>query len=247
MKRHLAAIVLATALAGCSETVHHAMDERASTEVVVTLDHYGIPAERVEAGEGLYDVRVPRSQRRDALNVLASLGLPRRADGPDPALSQSAGLVPSPDQERLRRLATTTAALESTLLAMDGVLDARVHAVAPVAERLGASVEAPRASVVLVERANAQAPDDEAVRAIVVGAIEGLAPDAVSIVRSSVELPPPPPTELVQVGPWSVAAASEASLRSGVFGLASAVLVLAAFVVAFAVRSARRGDAENAS
>lgn len=230
----------ALVLGACTETVQHQIEERAATEVVVTLDHYGIPAERLESGDGLFDIRVARSQRREAMAVLAARGLPRRAPPPDPALAASSSLVPSPHQERVQRLAATTAALESTLAAMDGVLDARVHAVVPSAERLGATPEPPRASVVIVDRLDGGAPDDDAIRAVVVGAIEGLNRDSVSIVRSSVELPEPPAASLAQVGPWTVVDSSVAGLRAVLAALAGAVAVLAVLVIALALRSSVR-------
>lgn len=228
-------------LSACHADVHHDLDERAANDVVVALGEYGVVAEKVRGGDG-WTIRVRSTQQADALRVLAGLGLPRVVP---PELPESGGgLVPSDNEERARRAAQAEQRLAATLSALDGVRDADVHVTLPVVrDRLGGreTVVEARASVVLVHRADQQPPGDDVVRAIATGAVEGLAPDQVAVIRSSVEVPPPRATALEAWGPFVVASSSRVLLQR-IFVAGSLLLgLLACLLATQTVMYARRG------
>jgi uncharacterized membrane protein len=80
--------------------------------------------------------------------------------------------------------------------------------------------------VLLVYRTGASPPDDSAVRAIVSGAIEGVAASEVAIVRSETIVEQPGGVELVAVGPFAVARGSAGRLKLVLVLLAGLVIVL---------------------
>lgn len=230
----LAAGFAVAMLAGCSTVAHHDLEERTANEVVVVLAHHDVVARKRPASDGRWDVVVPSTQLQRSLSVLASRGLPRREADLDAMLSEGGGLVPSAEDERARRLRALESDLEATFLAMDGIVDARVHAVVPAAPdgdvRSGASV-------LLVYRVGASPPGDEAVRAIVGGAIDGVAMDAVAIVRSETVVRQPDGVRLVAVGPFAVAESSSGLLRVVLAGLSGVVVLLATTLILLLRRS----------
>ncbi len=112
-------------------------------------------------------------------------------------------------------------------------------------ERLGARdtlIEA-RASVVLVSRPDQTPPPDAVVAAVVTGAIEGLREDQVAVVRSILDVPPPPNATLVSWGPIVVTASSRPLLQRILWGGTALLLTLAALLVAQTLAGVRRGSA----
>lgn len=222
-------------LAGCSHTIEDALTARDANEVVVVLQAHGVHADRQPSGEH-WRVEVPRAQARQSLAILVHHGLPRR-EQPLPDLS-SGGLVPSAEEERGRRLRSATTSLERTFLAIDGVLDARVHAVLPEPTRRRAEPSpSGRAAVMLVHRSGMVLPSDDIIRAMVIGSIEGLAPDAVTVVRNERTLPAPPDLSIVPVGPLLVAEDSARALTILVSTLLVSVLLLAVLLLRAVTRT----------
>lgn len=210
-------------LAACSEQLHHDLDERVANEIVAVLASEGVVATKVRSGES-WSVEVTRSQVARGLAVLSERGLPRRQTSYDELLEASGGLVPSSDEERRRSTALVETGLERTLLSLDGVYDARVHAVIPKPNGGGLSRQEPappRVSVVVLERAERPAPPNDALVAIIMGAVERVTPDTIAIVRSTVELPGAGEPSMVRVGPFVVAAESERPLQFTLLGLAA--------------------------
>ena len=215
-------------LPSCAEQLHHDLDERSANEIVAVLAAEGVVGQKVPTSDS-WAIEVPSAQVPRGLAVLSERGLPRRETSYDDLLQASGGLVPSADEERRRSTALIEAGLERTLLALDGVYDARVHAVIPQSEGRGLSRgerEPPRVSVVVIERQTRPAPPDDAVVAIIMGAVEGLTPDTIAIVRSTVDLPEAADATLETVGPFVVATESATQLKLALLGLVSLGILL---------------------
>ncbi len=221
--RPLLPLLVANVLSACTTPAHHDLDERSATELAVVLGAAGIPASRRANDSGTWDVHVARTQIDRALAVLASQGLPRQAIAR--ADLGSSGLVASADDNLARRAQAIATDLERTLVTLDGVVDAFVHVVlAAPATRFSQNAPDPtRASVVLRHRADRPAPEEQAVRAIVQGAVEGIAWDDISVVWNAVTLPQAPDFSLAQVGPFVVSADSAPALRATLTALASLI------------------------
>lgn len=235
---------LALLLGACRSELNHGLEERAANEIVVVLGANGIVADRVAGGgEAGWSVTVPRADYDRALSILTTAGLPRTRSPVRDAMTADSGLVPSAGAERLRHAALLAASLEDTLLAMDGVLDARVHLVVPAApeSRLAqVAPEPPRASVMLVVRSLDARPTDDAVRALALGAVEGLSAENVAVVVSQSPVTAIPAPDYAYLGPIRVAADSALTLRVVVFGLLAVCVGLAAALALVSLRLFRR-------
>ena len=180
------------ALMGCRADVRHGLDERQANEVQSALQGRGIDAEKVaESGKKpVWTVRVRREQAVDAVRVLADLGLPRQRP---PGFSEVFGkgsLVPTPTEERALFLQALSGELAQTLEAVEGVISARVHLVLPPPARPGGPTGESKASALVRVQPGA---GDRLVQmrgelcALIAGSVEGLRPDAVTLVVQEVE------------------------------------------------------------
>jgi type III secretion protein J len=186
---------------GCSARVQHGLDERQANEIQTVLMERGFRARKVveDGRPPTWAVEVEPSDAADAVRVLAELGLPRMRPAGIRELLKP-GLVPDPVEQHALLVEAQSGELARTLEAVDGVLSARVHLVRPAATRSGAPGAPTKAGVYLRARPAAALhlrAMQEDLRALVAGSVEGLEPEAVTLVVSEVvsAVPPrsPPP------------------------------------------------------
>lgn len=231
-------LALAPLLVACDASVASGLDEVQANAVVEALGRAGIDARKARAagaGDAAHEVRVASGELTSALAVLREEALPREDPPGLGDVFREPALVPTPTEERARLAAALAGDLEGTLRSLPTVRDARVHVAlaASEARRLDPSATPPRpeASVLLTVAAGAAAPGDADVRRLVAGAVQGMRPDDVAVVR--VEAPPGPaaeaarPRPLTAVGPFRVAAESAPGLRALLAGLLSVLAILA--------------------
>lgn len=230
-------VSLACVLAGCSARVAGGLDESRANEAVAALEERGIASEKRAEGTGAevrFAVEVARGDLGEALRVLDSSSLPRH---PDPGISETyaePSLVPSPTEDRARYHAAVAGELARTLERIDGVVEARVHVASPPQDELALDAEpAPARAAVLVTTRRGRAIDASAVRALVVGAVDGLAPDSVNVVLVPARSLPSRGSRYARVGPFRVSPSSASLLGVTLaasflthIGLASALLVV---------------------
>lgn len=232
-------------LAGCTSRVAGGLDEIRANETMTWLEDHGIAASKsLESGSGeaRFAVEVPRSDLGEALSLLHASGLPRQDDPGIAETYAESSLVPSSSEERARHEAAIAGELARTLERIDGVVDARVHLAVPERDPLaleGAPAQA-RASVLLTTRGRVAASDD-AIAALVAGAVDELSPGAVSVVtvpaRGIARTP-----RLARLGPFRVAPSSVRPLAS-LLGVSLGIHVaMAALYLVFARRRARGGE-----
>jgi type III secretion protein J len=221
---HLAALALLVALLpGCGdEPLLHDLAERQANEVLVALDEEGVTASksRQDGTEAAWTVTVPRGDGGKAHRALAARQLPRaRPQGLGEIFGQG-GLVPTPVEERARWLHAISGELARSLEALDGVVEARVHLALPADDPLHPGVRpAPRAALLVKCRPAACASLRElepGLRALVAGAAEALAPDAVAVVIA--EAAPPPAASAARrwrPAPWLAGLAALAACAAG--------------------------------
>ncbi len=222
---------------GCETDVAANLDEGQADEIVLALDAAGIGArkigtETIGSGEQSYTVRVARAELASALAVLRDEELPRRRAPGFESLFAERGLVPSASEERGRHAAAVAGEIGRSLETIDGVHRARVHvALADTSARmLDAEPSRPRASVLIEERRGARI-DDDAVRALVAGAISDLRTEDVAVVRTPALRASRARPRLAYVGPIAVARGSAGSLKA-MFATSFALnLILAAALV----------------
>lgn len=225
-------VLIALALAGCQAELASGLEEGAADEVVLALDEAGIGAEKVRddaSGEARFAVRVPESELVTAMATLRDRDLPRVRPPGLAEVLEGGGLVPSAGEERARLAAATGAELARSLEEIDGVERARVHLALPDPGARLLDDDAPsgsRASVLLTTGDEAGVSDD-AVRALVAGAVTDLAAEDVAVVRSSRRPRTTREAALTRVGPIAVSRGS-ASLLRGILGASFALNMLLA-------------------
>ena len=208
------------ALAACEVEVARDLPQAQADNALAALKRQGIQATKSAThrkGQTRYALQVDRARAVQAWQVLQRQRTRAPAApklGPAPARV----LLPGPQQQRARLRRDQAQAVARTLEAVPGVALARVHlslpAPAPLAPA-GAPRPRARASVLLKVRGKGPAPMSVAqVRAIVSGAVQGLAAADVAVVTVRVKptSPAAAPASVVQVGPFSVAPHSRSAL-----------------------------------
>ena len=225
-------IVLATA---CTVPVAGGLDEGQANRIVLALDRAGVGSEKEidPITEGRYRVVVERDEAPRAITAMRAEDLPSPSS---PGMLESMGkgaLLPSRLAEHAQFLAGLNGELERTLLAIEGMLSARVHVSIPEVDPLreGPRVKA-TASVLLQHRGATPPIDIHEVKRIVAGAAAGLLPDDVAVVMV------PRPTSaagvdraLSRIGPITATRGSVSLLRIATAGIVAVDLALVAAVL----------------
>ena len=240
---------LLLALSACNETVLRSGDESEATRAAAALERHGVPAELEAARRGRessFELVVGGVDAPRARAILAAYGRPRPPRAGAAALAGSAGLVPSPIEERARLAAAVARDVEQSLEAVDGVVEARVHLTFPLAEDPifgGETTLRPPRAAALVRHLGGTAPMTvEDVRRLVAGAVDGLAPEGVEVVFRPVVLPPVAGDGWESLGPFVVRSGSRGPLLALLVGSLAAIAALAALLVwsRIALRRARK-------
>jgi type III secretion protein J len=183
--------VLLLSVTGCGERIQHGLDERQANELQTVLVERGLDARKVpETGKKpTWAIEVSEEQSSDAVRILAELGLPRPAEDEGCDVFGGGGLVRTPVEEQLCRVRVMEQGLEKTLQTVDGVLLARVHLVVPPPPRPGQQPVPAKASAMLRVApgyADTIKGSRELLRSLIAGGVEGLSPEAVSLMVDEV-------------------------------------------------------------
>ncbi len=241
MKIGALGVGMAMLFCACSTTLERGLSEPQADEVVVALGARGIGASKdADRGGDGFSVIVLESDVASALAVLREEGLPRAAASGLAETYAEASLIPTAGEERARMAAALGADLARTIESLDGVHDARVHVGLPDPSVVPMDEAGPVAvASVLVRTEPAETVDQAAVRALVAGAVPGLAPAHVTVVMVPVTATRTASEPLVSIGPMFVTRGSAFALRSV---LATMLGVNIALVVAVGVvMRGRRG------
>ncbi|MFB1481292.1 flagellar M-ring protein FliF [Corallococcus sp. RDP092CA] len=193
-------LLLLLGAAACRERIQHGLDERQANELQTVLVERGLDARKVpESGKKpTWAIEVADAQSSDAVRILAELGLPRLAAETGCDVFGGSGLVRSPLEEQVCRVRGMERELEKTLQTVDGVLLARVHLVVPPPPRPGQAPTPSKASAMLRTAPGGAArvrKSADTLRELIAGGVEGLSPEAVSLlvdeVTTHVEAPSP--------------------------------------------------------
>jgi type III secretion protein J len=176
---------------GCGERIQHGLDERQANELQTVLVERGLDARKVpETGKKpTWAIEVAGEQASDAVRILAELGLPRPVADEGCDVFGGSGLVRTPVEEQLCRVRVMERGLEKTLQTLEGVILARVHLVVPPPPRPGQQAVPSKASAMLrVAPGHAEKLQGsrEMLRSLIAGGVEGLSPEAVSLMVDEV-------------------------------------------------------------
>ena len=220
-----ALLLAATFLAACSQqTLYSKLDEREANEQVAVLRDAGIQA-RKAARDNAFVVTVADGDLARATQILREQGLPRQAFSSRCSVFKREGFVTTTLQEHELRLCAIAQEISHALMALNGVLDARVVLDVPTRNPLADKVQPPKASVVVKFRQGVDADAMKStVKRVVVHTVDGLHHDNVSV-EHSVADPKPVLQAAAQAStgtfaqgmPWPLAAISGAGVAA-IFG-----------------------------
>ncbi|WP_224365301.1 flagellar M-ring protein FliF [Hyalangium versicolor] len=184
--RHGLSLLLLLSITACRERIQHGLDERQANELQTVLVERGVDARKVpEAGKRpTWSIEVDEEQASDAVRILAELGLPRPLEEEGCDVFGGGGLIRSPVEEQLCRVQVLERGLEKTLQGVEGVLVARVHLMVPPVPRPGQTAVPAKASAMVRTapgQGNRVRQSQEQLKALISGGVEGLAPEAVSL------------------------------------------------------------------
>lgn len=225
--RALAALAVATLLAGCQVALYSNLTETEANQIVAALsaDEIGAAKQRVDGGQ--WQVSVDEGQLARALDLLRAQGLPQERFSSLGDVFQKQGLVSTPAEERMRYIHAVSQELSQTLRTIDGVVAARVHVVVPANDPLADKLRPSSAAVFIKHR-----PDTDlrllgpAVKDMVAHSIEGLTHEQVSLSLFEARRAPP------AAEPAPTAPGPQPLLTQRVVIVLTVLLVLAAISVA---------------
>jgi hypothetical protein len=217
-------VLLAFALLGCHAPIVEG-DGTTVKEAADTLAQSGIP----------YQIEVLADDRSRVEVLIDDVPRAHEAlDAPRPleALPSGEGLLGRLEDRERTAIRARERALEELLEAFPEVSRATVRLAIPTGmAALNGAPQSAKASVLLQERG---AIDEATLRTMITHAEPELASDAIVIVQ---RVRPPPPNDLVVVGPFAVAPGSARQLRALVVALSGSLVVLLSGILVWYVRS----------
>tara|TARA_R110002051_G_scaffold95293_6_gene165257 strand:- start:3451 stop:5076 length:1626 start_codon:yes stop_codon:yes gene_type:complete len=153
-----------------------------SAAIIAELGGMGIPYEIRNEGATLL---VPRDQITTIRMSLAQDGLPARGQVGYEIFDNQSTLGATSFVQNINHIRALEGELARTIGGLSRVQSARVHLVLPERELFRRDIQEASASIVLTVRGQLSAGEIRAVQHLVASAIEGLSPNAVSIVDSS--------------------------------------------------------------
>jgi type III secretion protein J len=181
----LAALAL---LAGCSRIdLYTNLHEQQANEVAAVLIAAQIDADKQLSENKLWSVRIDKPDLPRAMDVLDTAGYPRTSSLTMAEVFKKDGFISSPLEERARFISATAQELQQTISHMNGVVDARVHLAMPERDPLTDAVVPPSASVFVRYAQDVKFAENGGinnVKALVRDAVEGLAPERITVVAT---------------------------------------------------------------
>ena len=120
---------------GCKEQIVHDLTENEANHLLTRLHESEISSEKQIQSDGQWAIAVERRDILDALSKLSSARVLRRAQHESNTLVSS-GMLPSREAQRFHHERAISREIEVTLMALTGVLDARVHLYLPTQDPL---------------------------------------------------------------------------------------------------------------
>ena len=115
---------------GCSQMpIYHDLTENDANEILVALQDRGIEAEKIreeKSQEVTWSVQVSNKDGALARKVLVENNLPRKKQLGFSGICKEKGLIPTPEEEKCRRILALKGEIINSLERIPGVIDADV-------------------------------------------------------------------------------------------------------------------------
>jgi type III secretion protein J len=144
----LVAILAMTLLCACKLELNSNLDEQEANEMMAKLMASGVSVSKTMGKEGV-TLMVEESQFAQAVDVLASHGLPRRSFSTIDEMFAEQGMVASPLQEWARFNYAKAQELSESISTIPGVIKADVHIASSRKQSAFETVSPPSASVLI--------------------------------------------------------------------------------------------------
>lgn len=213
-------------LTACTQDpLYQDLTERDANEILVVLYHNGVDAskKRIEKGQEFsYIISVPRGQLQQARQILVTNNLPHEKQLGFSGICQEKGLIPTPEEEKCRKLLALKGEIINSLEKIPGVIQADVVLNIPIASEFSTDgvEKKPTASAILRMRKDSEGESvtESRIQRFISNTVENLDPRDVSVIVSYSESP----EKILAGGPLSPTsmASTEAAGKIGNVGIA---------------------------
>ncbi|MFH1438024.1 MAG: hypothetical protein ABIJ56_20110 [Pseudomonadota bacterium] len=234
--------------AACSARLIGELDEQEANRVVAALEQEGIHARKVKEKRGrdiTWVINVREEDSADARRALQEANLPKARREGLARLAESGGIIPTAEEQRIRKAAAISEELTGTIESFHGVLEAKVLISLPEPQAFSGLEEEDRpesTASVLVRFREEKSFNVEDIQRLVSGAVAGMKPANVTVVLNDEGGKPKrgKAAAYSRIGPFLVAPGSKGMLLGFIIVLLGSNLLLAAIVVAGAYRFMKR-------
>lgn len=200
----LAGLILVMSACG-QDILQQGLTEPEANEILVVLFQHNINATKVQTAtpEGIsYSITIPKDQIQDARRILVENNLPRAKELGSEGICKEKGLIPTPEEEKCRKLLAKKGDIINSLQRIPGVIDADIVLNVPEISPFNTETQAenrPTASAVLrVKKTQDGYEVTEArIQQFVSKSVEKLDPRDVSVIISYL----PNPQEILAQSP----------------------------------------------
>lgn len=193
-------------LSACrKENLYQDLTERDANEILVVLYKYNIDAAKIrveKAQDVSYTIEVPQDEVQRARRILVDNNLPRSKQLGFSGICKEKGLIPTPEEEKCRKLLALKGEIINSLVQVPGVIDAdvvlNIPEVSPFETETQGSKKPTASAVLRVRRDGIGAEVAEPrIQRFISNTVQDLDPRDVSVIISYVD----PGTELPKAGP----------------------------------------------
>ncbi|MCE9624512.1 MAG: hypothetical protein K8R69_03515 [Deltaproteobacteria bacterium] len=193
-------------LAACGqETLQQNLGEQEVNEILVVLYQNGVNAQKIktESSQDIsYSITVPKDQIQQARRILVENNLPKAKELGSEGICKEKGLIPTPEEEKCRKLLAKKGDIINSLQRVPGVIDADIVLNVPEISPFNTETQSnqrPTASAVIRVK---KSPDgyevtEARMQQFISKSVENLDPRDVSVIITFVQ----PPQEILAKGP----------------------------------------------
>ncbi|MFO1464577.1 MAG: hypothetical protein U1F66_12455 [bacterium] len=206
LKKYFLVIFAVFFLAACGqETLQQGLGEQDANEIIVVLYQNGVNATKVkvESSEGAsYTITVPKDAIQNARRILVENNLPKAKELGSEGICKEKGLIPTPEEEKCRKLLAKKGDIINSLQRVPGVIDAdivlNVPEISPFNTETQSNLRPTASAVIRVKKSQDGYEVTEArMQQFISKSVENLDPRDVSVIISYVQ----PPQEVIGKGP----------------------------------------------
>lgn len=199
-------LLFVAAFWGCSQMpIYHDLTENDANEILVALQDRGIEAEKIreeKSQEVTWSVQVSNKDGALARKVLVENNLPRKKQLGFSGICKEKGLIPTPEEEKCRRILALKGEIINSLERIPGVIDADVVLNLPEISEFAAETQPskkPTASVAIRVRKTPEGMEltEPKIQRFISNAVENLDPRDVSAIITYTQ----PPELALKKGP----------------------------------------------